>query len=234
MEAGKPASYNQCGQERTEQQGEHLADDEQEGRKETLFRVRVNERDGEGDDERRKQVDENGVSGEGGCVSSELAGDDSCGRSCGAYQAYHDTFHNNLSGHVGEKVEEESREAESSRLYQQQPEVPCAGLQVVRVNLAEGDEEHGKDKQRLQDCDTCQCERFERGKQGEVGESQVADNACQHGDRKSPDLQKGYYFHRFFFICVCKDRLFTPCLFRFAGDYLSGSIILLTFAPHYG
>lgn len=234
MEAGKPAAYGQGSQERTEQQGEHLADDEQEGRKETLFGVRVNERDGKGNDERRKQVDENGVGGEGRSVSSEFAGDDGGGCGRGAYQAYHGSFHDNLSGHVGEKVEEKGREAESARLYQQQPQVPRAGLQFVRVNLAEGDEKHGEDEQGLQDGNAGQRERFERGKQGDVGESQIADNACQHGDRKSPSLQKRYYFHCFLPYLQCKGSFFSPSLFRFAGDYLPGSIILLTFAPHYG
>ena len=60
--------------------------------------------------------------------------------------------------------------------------MPSAGLQVGGLNLAEGDEQHGKDERRLQDANKAIGHVAGAPEEGNAGVYKVEHYAHHHGD----------------------------------------------------
>ena len=66
--------------------------------------------------------------------------------------------------------------------------MPAAGLEVSRLYLAEGDEEHTKDKRGLQDTDGLVDKAARAFKKGKTRVDEVEHHAHKHGDGEGPVL----------------------------------------------
>ena len=60
--------------------------------------------------------------------------------------------------------------------------MPAAGLEVGRLDLAEGDKQHGEDKQRLQDAYRAVDQMARTLEEGEAGVYEIEHYAHHHGD----------------------------------------------------
>ena len=82
-------------------------------------------------------------------IASQLACYHGGSRSRRTYHAEHGTFYQDACGEVGQEYKEQCHQRETPALYQQQPQMPAAGAQVVQANLTEGKKQHREYQQRL-------------------------------------------------------------------------------------
>jgi hypothetical protein len=181
-------------QEGEDEQREHLVQDEQEGWPEVQRRAGAHQREHQRYADGRGDVDEDGVADQRLGVAAQLAGNHGGGGGRWRNHADHGRLDDHAVGRMGKEVEEQAEKAKRANLDQQQPEVQGAQAQLVRVNLAERKEEHGKDEQRLKEANELVDERLRRHQQGDVHKSKVAQYSGEHGDGKRPVLKKLYHY----------------------------------------
>ena len=177
-----------CGDQRQQQQGEHLAEYQRRGSEGFEVRVGMHQRHHGGNEKRRGEVDEHGVGGDVVDVAAEPTGDYGSRRGRRTDEAYHRPFEHHPQAAVGHYHKHAAYGGEEAALDGEQPPMPAAQAQLPRVDLAEGEEQHGEDEQRLHDGHGA-VGRGARGfERGDAGIDEVAENACQYGDYESPVL----------------------------------------------
>lgn len=181
-------------QEGEDEQRKYLVQDEQEGWPEGQRRAGAHQREHQRYADGRGDVDEDGVADQRLGVAAQLAGNHGGGGGRWRNHADHGRLDDHAVGRMGKEVEQQSQEAKRADLDQQQPEVQRAQAQLVRVNLAEREEEHGKDEQRLKNADELVDERLRGHQQGDVHKSKVAQYSGEHGDGERPVLKKLYHY----------------------------------------
>ena len=155
----------------------------------------MHQRKQQGHKKRSQQVGEDNVGGDVSGIASQLACYHGGSRSRRTYHAEHGTFYQDACGEVGQEYKEQCHQRETPALYQQQPQVPAAGAQVVQANLTEGKKQHREYQQRLNDVDGTCHKRFGRGKRGNVYVDHIKQHSRCHCYRECPVLTKSNNVH---------------------------------------
>lgn len=156
MDTGGKIAHQPSGKARQNEQREYLRHYDAECSPEIHSLHRLDQWNDQRDKDSRQQIYKDRVGRDSGDIATELAGHHSGCSSGRTNQAEHGAFdkynlplafaRNGMEKPVGKK----SETGEEAALDQQKPPVPAVRLQVLRLYAAEGQEEHGKDQQRLE------------------------------------------------------------------------------------
>ena len=185
------------GQQRHQQKRKHLTVNEQGRCPHRDARTRMHVRHQGRHNERDGQIDENRIGGQMRRITASLLGDDRAGRGRGADDAYHDAFNDHAHPAVRHQHQHGRQDREDADLEQQQQAVPRAQPQLLRIDLAERQEQHREYQQRLQQPDRLAGQRMRRLEKRDVHINEIARDTGQHREYQHPILDEPEYcLHR--------------------------------------
>lgn len=177
---------------RQDQQREDLRHDHTEGHPEIYFCYRVHQRNNQWHQHSSENVYKNDIGGDTRDITAKFAGDNGCCCSCRTDEAEHGTFykHHPVSTfhrkHGNKQISNYTQKGEKSSLNKKKPPMPSMRFEILRLNTAEGQEQHREDEHRLQKPYHIGKERSEAMKAR--GCVVYKKNGCsrRHSDRKHP------------------------------------------------
>lgn len=179
--------YDVGQQHRHDQDEDDMTENVEEGRQERDFVVFFDERKANGNKNCRDEIRQERVGAHLFEASAEFLRDDGCGCGTGRNDADEQGFHEYervADGSIGE--DERHRDEDEGDLRHACPDVPFHGTHPMEIDLAKRHEKNHEHKNRQNPVEHGAGPSCDGVEYRHVGEKQIAERTCQHGDGKRP------------------------------------------------
>ena len=186
VEGGQQIAHQPCRDTGQHQHRENLSQYGQEGAVERHAGGGMHHGHHHRNHERHRAVDQDRVGDGAGHVASELAGHHGAGRGRRAYHAQHSGLESVAQRQLGHEGQQQRKPRKGAALHQQQPEHPFVRTHLMRLDLAETQEEHHHDQHGLHEADYLLKHGPGRMQGRNLHVQEVGEDAGEHRENQHP------------------------------------------------